>query len=141
MKKAMRDTHAIFGGELSGHYYYEQNFYADSALITLVHTLNLVSEKDKPMSELMQPLRRYCPSGEINFRVEDKQAKMDELTRRYSDGQIDSLDGVTISFKDWWFNCRPSNTEPLLRLNVETKTEELLKEKLAEIEQVLGSPQ
>ncbi len=140
MKKAMRDTHAIFGGELSGHYYYEENFYADSAVITLVHVLNVVDEKDKPMSELIQPLRRYCNSGEVNFKVDNKQAKMEELARRYSDGQIDYLDGVTISFKDWWFNCRPSNTEPLLRLNVEAKTKELLEEKLAEIEQQLGAP-
>jgi phosphomannomutase len=140
MKKAMRDTHAIFGGELSGHYYYEENFYADSAVITLVHVLNVVDEKDKPMSELIQPLRRYYNSGEINFKVDNKQAKMEELARRYSDGQIDYLDGITISFKDWWFNCRPSNTEPLLRLNVEAKTKELLDEKLAEIEQQLGAP-
>jgi len=140
MKKAMRDTHAIFGGELSGHYYYEENFYADSAVITLVHVLNVVDEKDKPMSELIQPLRRYYNSGEINFKVDNKQAKMEELARRYSDGQIDYLDGITISFKDWWFNCRPSNTEPLLRLNVEAKTKELLEEKLAEIEQQLGAP-
>jgi phosphomannomutase len=141
MKKAMRDTHAVFGGELSGHFYYEENFYADSALITLVHTLNVVSEKDKPMSEQIQPLRRYHNSGEINFRVEDKQVKMEELTRRYGDGQIDHLDGVTVGFKDWWFNCRPSNTEPLLRLNIEAKTKELLDEKLAEIESQLGTPQ
>jgi phosphomannomutase len=140
MKKAMRDTHAIFGGELSGHYYYEENFYADSAVITLVYVLNVVDEKDKPVSELIQPLRRYCSSGEINFKVDNKQAKMEELARRYSDGQIDYLDGVTVGFKEWWFNCRPSNTEPLLRLNVEAKTREMLDEKLAEIEQQLGAP-
>jgi phosphomannomutase len=141
MKKAMRDTHAIFGGELSGHFYYEENFFADSAMITMVHVLNVISEGNKPVSELIRPLRRYAPSGEINFRVENKEVKMEELTRRYSDGQIDHLDGVTVSFKDWWFNCRPSNTEPLLRLNVEAKTKELLNEKLAEIESQLGSPQ
>jgi phosphomannomutase len=140
MKKAMRDTHAIFGGELSGHYYYEQNFYADSAMITMVHTLNVVDAANKPMSELVRPLRRYAGSGEINFKVDNKQAKMEELARRYSEGQVDYLDGVTVGFKEWWFNCRPSNTEPLLRLNVEAKTEELLKEKLAEIEQQLGAP-
>ena len=130
MKKAMRDTHAVFGGELSGHYYYEQNFYADSAMMTLVHTLNVLDAGGKPMSELIRPLRRYASSGEINFRVDNKQAKMEELARRYSEGQIDHLDGVTVGFKEWWFNCRPSNTEPLLRLNIEAKTEELLKEKL-----------
>ncbi|MCU0916592.1 MAG: phosphomannomutase/phosphoglucomutase [Planctomycetes bacterium] len=138
MKKAMRDTHAIFGGELSGHYYYEQNFYADSALFTLVHTLNVLDAGGKPLSELIHPLRRYAGSGEINFKVDDKEGKMEELARRYSEGQVDYLDGVTVGFKEWWFNCRPSNTEPLLRLNVEARTPELLKEKLAELEQMLG---
>ena len=140
MKKAMRDTHAVFGGELSGHYYYEENFYADSAAITLVHVLNVVDEKDKSLSELIQPLRRYYNSGEINFKVENKQGKMEELARRYSEGQIDYLDGITVGFKEWWFNCRPSNTEPLLRLNIEAKTKELLAEKLTEIGQQLGAP-
>ena len=138
MKKAMRDTHAVFGGELSGHYYYEQNFYADSAMITLVHTLNVLDAGGKPMSELIRPLRRYAGSGEINFTVDNKQGKMEELARRYSEGQVDHLDGVTVGFKEWWFNCRPSNTEPLLRLNVEARTPELLQQKLAELEQILG---
>ena len=141
MKKAMRDTHAVFGGELSGHFYYEQNFYADSAMITLVHALNLVDEKDKPVSELIEPLRRYRSSGETNFKVENKETAMEELARRYGEGQVDYLDGVTVGFKDWWFNCRPSNTEPFLRLNVEAKTDELLNEKLGEISQQLGAPE
>ncbi len=140
MKKALRDTHAVFGGELSGHFYFEQNFYADSAAIMLMHTLNVVDEKNKPMSELVRPLKRYSNSGEKNFRVDNKELRMEELARRYSEGKIDHLDGVTDDFKDWWFNCRPSNTEPLLRLNVEAKTPDLLKEKLGEIEQQLGAP-
>jgi phosphomannomutase len=140
MKKAMRDSHAVFGGELSGHFYYRDNYYTDSALITLVHILNIVSESKVPLSELIKPLRRYHASGEINFKVEDKQAKINELAKRYNDGQIDRLDGLTVGYKDWWFNCRPSNTEPLLRLNVETKSKELLAQKLSEIEQMLGKP-
>ncbi len=141
MKKALRDSHSIFGGELSGHFYYRDNFYADSGMITLVHVINIVSEADDvPISELILPLRRYHSSGEINFTVENKQAKMDELARRYSDGQIDQLDGVSIGYKDWWFNCRPSNTEPLLRLNIEARSKELLDEKLAEITEQLGKP-
>jgi phosphomannomutase len=140
MKKAMRDSHAIFGGELSGHFYYADNFCADSAVITLVHVLNVISEQDKPISELIEPLRRYAASGEINYKVEDKAAKMEELARRYGDGRVDRLDGVTVGFKQWWFNCRPSNTEPLLRLNVEAMTQELLDEKLAEISEQLGEP-
>jgi len=140
MKKALRDSHAVFGGELSGHFYYRDNFYADSAAITLVHVINIVSAADVPISELIKPLRRYHSSGEINFEVDDKQAKMDELAKRYSDGQVDHLDGVTIGYKEWWFNCRPSNTEPLLRLNIEAKTKELLEEKLAEMTDQLGQP-
>ena len=140
MKKALRDSRAIFGGELSGHFYYRDNYYADSGMITLVHMINVVSQADAPISELIAPLRKYHNSGEMNFEVEDKQAKMDEFGRRYSDGQIDNLDGVTIIYKDWWFNCRPSNTEPLLRLNIEAKTKELLEEKVAEMTQQLGEP-
>jgi len=141
MKKALRDSHSVFGGELSGHFYYRDNFYADSGMITLVHVINIISEKDNiPISELISPLRRYHSSGEMNFTVENKQAKMDEMARRYSDGQIDQLDGVTIVYKDWWFNCRPSNTEPLLRLNIEARSKELLDEKLTEIAEQLGKP-
>jgi phosphomannomutase len=140
MKKALRDSHAVFGGELSGHFYYRDNYYADSALITFVHVLNIISGAEVPIGELVRPLRRYYHSGEINFRVEDKQAKMDELAKKYNDGQIDNLDGVTVQYKNWWFNCRPSNTEPLLRLSVEAKSKELLEEKLSEIEAHLGRP-
>ncbi len=140
MKKALRDSHGIFGGELSGHFYYRDNYYADSALITLVHLLNIFSETNKPVSELIQPLRRYYSSGEINFKVEDKKAKIEEMAKRYADAQIDRLDGVAVVYKDWWFNCRRSNTEPLLRLRVEAKTKELFDEKLSEIEQQLGKP-
>jgi phosphomannomutase len=140
MKKAMRDSHAIFGGELSGHFYYSNNYYTDSAVITLVHVMNIVSKAGVPMSELIKPLRKYRSSGEINFEVEDKQAKMDELARRYSDGRIDHLDGITIGYKDWWFNCRPSNTEPLLRLNIEAKSKEMLDEKFSELAEHFGEP-
>jgi phosphomannomutase len=138
MKKALRDSHAIFGGELSGHFYYRDNYYADSGLITMVHVLNIVSDTKAPVSELIRPLRRYCNSGEVNFKVEDKKIKMEELARRYHDAQIDYLDGITVRYKDWWFNSRPSNTEPLLRLNVEAKTKELLDEKFSEISKMLG---
>lgn len=140
MKKALRDSHGIFGGELSGHFYYRDNYCADSGMITFVHVLNIISQSSSKISGLIKPLRRYFPSGEINFQIEDKKAKMEELAKRYRDGQVDWLDGVTVSYKDWWFNCRPSNTEPLLRLTVEAKTEELLEEKLKEIEGVLGPP-
>ncbi len=140
MKKTLRDSHACFGGELSGHFYYRDNFYADSGMITLVHLLNILGTSTKSMSELIAPLRRYASSGEMNFEVENKEALMKELARKYSQGQVDDLDGITVQFKDWWFNVRPSNTEPLLRLNVEAKTPELLEEKLAELKEFLGQP-
>lgn len=140
MKKTLRTVHAVFGGELSGHFYYRDNFYADSGMITLVHIINILSRKDQPISELIKPLRRYYASGEINFAVEDKEAMMKELSHKFGQGTADDLDGITIQFKDWWFNCRPSNTEPLLRLNVEAKTKEFLKKQLKEIEDILGKP-
>jgi len=140
MKKAMKDSHAVFGGELSGHFYYSDNFNVDSGLITLVHILNIVSEADIPVSELVRPLRRYAGSGEVNFKVDNQKARMNELAKRYGDGQVDYLDGVTVGFKEWWFNCRPSNTEPLLRLNIEAKTKDLLDEKFGQIKAHLGEP-
>jgi phosphomannomutase len=140
MKKTLRDSHACFGGELSGHFYYRDNFFADSGMITLVHMLNLISQNDKPLSETIVPLKRYFGSGEVNFHVEDKEGMMKELSHKYNQGHIDDLDGVTIQFKDWWFNVRPSNTEPLLRLNIETKTAEMLKEKFEELKGFLGQP-
>jgi phosphomannomutase len=140
MKKTLRDSHACFGGELSGHFYYRDNFYADSGMITLVHMLNILGATERGAGELVAPLKRYHSSGEVNFEVKDKAGMMKELARKYSQGQIDDLDGVTVQFKDWWFNVRPSNTEPLLRLNVEAKSADTLKEKLAELESVLGKP-
>jgi phosphomannomutase len=140
MKKTLKDTKAVFGGELSGHFYYRDNYFADSGMITLVHMLNILTEQDKPLSELVQPLQIYASSGEMNFEVEEKQAMMDQLERKYADAEIDKLDGVTIQYENWWFNCRPSNTEPLLRLNVEAKNQDLLNEKLNELKTLLGEP-
>ncbi len=140
MKKAMRDSHAVFGGEVSGHFYYRDNFYADSAMITVVHVLNIVSDANRPVSDSFRPLRRYHATGEVNFKVDDKKAKMAELAKLYADAQLDYLDGVTVRYKKWWFNCRPSNTEPLLRLNVEAKEKELLEEKFSQLKKQIGRP-
>ncbi len=140
MKKTLRDSHAVFGGELSGHFYYRDNYYADSGMITLVHILNILSESDGPLSELIKPLKRYAGSGEINFEIEDKIGTMERLKRKYNQGQIDDLDGVTIQFRQWWFNCRASNTERLLRLNVEARDEDLLEAKLDDLKAFLGKP-
>ncbi|MBW8017613.1 MAG: phosphomannomutase/phosphoglucomutase [Planctomycetes bacterium] len=140
MKKSLRDSHAAFGGEISGHFYYRDNFYTDSGMITLVHVLNILSQTDGSISELIEPLRRYSSTGEVNFEVDDKETKMKELARVYSEGQVDDLDGVTVQFKDWWFNCRPSNTEPLLRLIIEAKSQDQLDEKYEELKRLLGEP-
>ena len=140
MKKTLRDSHAVFGGELSGHFYYRDNFHADSGMITLVHILNILSTADKPISKLVKPLLRTSTSGEINFEVENKETTIKELAQKYSQGQIDDLDGITIQFKDWWFNVRPSNTEPLLRLNLEAENKDMLNEKLEELKTLLGEP-
>ncbi|UCC96756.1 MAG: phosphomannomutase/phosphoglucomutase [Phycisphaerales bacterium] len=140
MKKALRDSHAVFGCGLSGHFYYRDNYCAESALITLAHLINIVSQIKTPLSERIAQLPRYHSSGEINLDVENKQVKLDEFARRYSDGQIDHLDGVTIGYKDWWFNARPDKSEPVLYLKVEAKSNELLDEKLSEMTQRAGRP-
>jgi phosphomannomutase len=95
--------------------------------------LDQMSKAGKPLSEMLAPLRRYADSGEINSRVEDKEAVIERIADAYRDGRQDRMDGLTVEYDDWWFNVRPSNTEPLLRLNVEAATEELLKEKTAEV--------
>ncbi|KPK80740.1 MAG: hypothetical protein AMJ81_11445 [Phycisphaerae bacterium SM23_33] len=140
MKKAMADTHAVFGGELSGHFYFRENYNADSGAIVLAVVASVVSATDRPLSELVGPLKRFVQSGETNFRVAEKEAKMTELAEKFSDGRIDRLDGVTVEYDDWWFNVRPSNTEPLLRLNLEAKDKRLLEKKLREVQAVIGEP-
>ncbi len=119
IKAIMRERDAVFGGEHSGHFYFRDNYFADSGLIALLLVLQLVSRQDAPLSALLRPLDTRVRSGEINSRVRDSAATMAELERRYADARIDHLDGVTIQYDTWWANVRPSNTEPLLRLNVE----------------------
>ncbi|HZV78734.1 MAG TPA: hypothetical protein VFF60_03875 [Candidatus Binatus sp.] len=119
IKAIMREQNAIFGGEHSGHFYFRDNYYADSGLIALLVLLELISLEGKPVSELLKPLDSRVRSGEINSQVADAPAKLAALERRYADAQQDHLDGLTIQYPTWWANVRPSNTEPLLRLNVE----------------------
>jgi phosphomannomutase len=140
MKATLRNRNGIFGGELAGHYYFRDNYYADSSLLAVVEVLNLLRETGKSLSELVQPLRRYAKSPEINFEVDDKQGMMDELARRYADARIDYLDGITLSYPDWWANVRPSNTEPFLRLVLEARTPEELDRHREELVGILGEP-
>lgn len=124
MKQKLREENGVFGGELSGHYYFKDVYYTDNAELAMIFLLNLMSANPrKTLSELLKPLRRYSQSGEINSEVLDKDAKIAELKRIYCDGKISEIDGVSVEYPTWWFNVRKSNTEPILRLNVEAKTE------------------
>jgi phosphomannomutase len=133
IKAVMAETGAIFGGEHSGHYYFRDNFRADSGMIAALLVLEALSETDELLSRVLQPFRRYAASGEINSEVTDQQGIIEELEKVYSNGKIDHTDGLTVEFDDWWFNCRPSNTEPLLRLNLEARGNELMVEKRDEV--------
>jgi phosphomannomutase len=135
IKAEMRRLNAIYGGEHSGHFYFRDNWFADSGLIAFLITLELVSVENKPLSQLLQPLDKGVRSGEINSKVSDVQGKLKALEEHFSKGaqNVDHLDGLTIEYPDWWFNVRPSNTEPLLRLNVEANTRELMEQKRDEL--------
>ncbi|MDE3082144.1 MAG: phosphomannomutase/phosphoglucomutase [Acidobacteriota bacterium] len=123
IKQVMADTGAVFGGEHSGHYYYRDNYRADSGIITAMVVLELLSRQRRPLSEVAAPFVRYASSGEINTRVDDPAAVVAAITERMraSGTNVDELDGLTVEYDTWWFNLRPSNTEPLLRLNVEAE--------------------
>jgi phosphomannomutase len=141
MKATLRQRHGIFGGELAGHYYFRDHYYADCAILAMVELLNLRRQTGQPLSRLVAPLERYRKSPEINFVVEDKAGKIELLARRYAGAQIDYLDGITISYPDWWANVRPSNTEPYLRLVLEAKTAEELERRREELTALLGKPE
>jgi phosphomannomutase len=133
IKADMQKYGASFAGEHSGHYYFKDNFNADSGLIAALVGIQVLVQSGGKLSELVDKYSKYCDSGEINSTVTDTKAKLAELTEAYKDGKQDTLDGLTVNYEDWWFNVRPSNTEPLLRLNVEATTPELLKQKTDEV--------
>ncbi len=141
IKQVMADTGAVFGGEHSGHYYYRDNFRADSGIITALLVLELLSQSDQPLSALLQPYRRYADSGEINTEVASPTATVAAIAdaERAAGASIDLLDGLTVEHADWWYNVRPSNTEPLLRLNVEAKTPELCAAHVAEVQELIAA--
>jgi phosphomannomutase len=126
IKATMRERDIQFGGEHSGHFYFKDNWYADSGMIALMQCLEVFSEADEPVSRVIAPIDTRFRSGEINATVRDARAKMADVERAYAGAKIDRLDGVTISYPDWWMNVRPSNTEPLLRLNVEGDSREIM---------------
>ena len=133
IKEVMAETGAIFGGEHSGHYYFRNNFRADSGMIAALLILEALSQTDQPLSAVLAPFDRYAASGEINTEVADQLGTIEKLADVYAEGTVDRLDGLTVEFADWWFNCRPSNTEPLLRLNLEARTPELMQAKRDEV--------
>ncbi len=137
IKRTMRERDGVFGGEVTGHYYFRDNFYADNGFIPALMLLELMSVKGQSLADLLAPLKaKYFISGEINTKVASMDvvgAKLDELAARYADGRVSHLDGVSVDYGDWHFNVRPSNTEPLLRLNLEATTPELMEKRRDEV--------
>lgn len=150
IKATMRERGAAFAGELSGHFYFGDNFTTDSGVLAMISALNVISAPENantPVSEMVRDLRRYHSTGEINFRVPDKDAAIAELKSTFADGRQDELDGITVEYGDldqeswWWFNVRASNTEPLLRLNLEASNEALRDERRDQLVAMLGTPE
>jgi phosphomannomutase len=143
IKRRMRDEDAIFGGEVTGHYYFRENFYADNGFIPALLMLELMSKKEKSLAELLAPLRaKYFISGEINTKVASMSAveeKLQAVARQYAGASITKLDGVSVEFPDWHFNVRPSNTEPLIRLNLEATTESEMEKRRDEVLEIIRS--
>lgn len=137
IKAQMRKEGAVFAGELSGHFYFTP-WYAESGLLAMNYVVRTLRNRQQLLSELVAPFERYAKTPEINFKVSDKEAAMERIKERYGDARMLVLDGVTVSYPNWWANVRASNTEPLLRLNMEADTEELLEEKQAEVEALIG---
>lgn len=133
IKPLMKKENAIFGGEHSGHFYFQNNWYADSGLIAMLVAMEVMSESSKPLSALIKSLDPYVRSGEINSKVTSIPKTLERIVAAFPDRMVDRMDGIAIQAEDWWFNVRPSNTEPLLRLNVEAKSAQLLEEKTAEL--------
>ena len=142
IKQVMADTGAVFGGEHSGHYYFADNFRADSGLIAAVVVLEQLCRAAVPLSALRRPFERYAASGELNTEVPDPKAVIEAVAAHYAaahpDASMDRLDGLTVQLDGWWFNLRPSNTEPLLRLNLEAPTASQVTERVAEVRSAFG---
>ena len=137
IKAKMREYDAPFAGEHSGHFYFRDNYYADSGLIAALVGVDVLAKSGLKLSELAAKYRKYYNSDEINVAVTDKVAKLEAIKTAYSDGEIDDLDGLTVSYPEWWFNVRPSNTEPVLRLNIEASSTQELKTRTEELLELL----
>ncbi len=134
IKQQMRDSAAVFAGELSGHYYFRENFFTESAALAALYVADRIVSSGRTLSQLTAPLRRYAASGEINSETPDSAAALQRLREHYgASGRVIELDGLTVEFEDWWFNVRVSNTEPLIRLNLEAATREQMESKRDEV--------
>ena len=139
IKNQMRKENAVMAGELSGHYYFRENYVAESQGLAIIKLANLICKSGKTVSELVKPLKKYSQSGEINSKVADVKAILDKIRAKYADGRMFELDGISVEYSDWWFNVRASNTEPLLRLIVEAKDKATMEAKRDEILSVIRS--
>jgi len=136
MKQAMKSNNADIGGELSGHFFFKEFYFNEAPELLLLKVINIINKEKKTLSELIKPFQKYFHSGEINFELTDQNEKtkiLNELKEKYKDVTIDELDGITVIYENWWFNLRPSNTEPLVRLVVEADTEDLMEDKIKEV--------
>jgi len=133
IKDQMREENAIFAGELSGYYYHRDVGFTDNGVLTMIQMLNLLSLKSEPVSQLIRPPKRYHSTAEINMRVEDKDGILAALEAKYGDATIDYLDGLTMECVSWWFNLRASNTEPVVRLNLEANDSGIMDQKKSEV--------
>src|SRR5690606_15983966 len=140
IKQIMAETGAVFGGEHSAHYYFARNYRADSGLIASLLMIDEVSRSEQDLSVLRKPFERYAASGEINTVVDDPAAVIERVSRAYQGEEQDRLDGLTVNCGSWWFNLRPSNTEPLLRLNLEAATRDQCDSKVAEVLALVTQP-
>jgi len=138
IRRDMKGYGAYFGGEHSGHYYFQNNYNGDSGLIAALVVLDLISRDGRPLSQILRPYRKYFQIPETNFKVVDTKVVMQQLAARYTGGVVDRLDGLTVTYPDWWFNVRPSSNEPLLRLNVEAITQDLLRRKSTELAEAMA---
>ena len=140
MKETMRREDCIGGGELSGHFYFAENYYTDCGILACILVLNQLSLEGQTLKDAADELRRYHGTGEINFRVEDKAAMMKAVVSEFADGEVDYLDGVTVTYPGWWVNVRPSNTEPYLRMCLEADSAELMESRRDQLIALLGVP-
>jgi len=146
VRDGLLKNNGIMGGELSGHYCFKDNYYMDSGMISFLTLLQIISKDGRKVSEIVKELSPYKKSPELNFKVGDKDAILEKVKEKYNDpstslgagAKVDFLDGITVTYKDWWFNVRPSNTEPVLRLTIEADTQEILDKKIKELTKIIN---